>query len=903
MIVFAVLVLLLAPVSVQATTYYLSPTGSNGNSGLSQAAPWLTFAHALTNTVCGDNLLLMDGTYGDGTSTGKLFIDARVCTAGTEFSVSALNQRKAKIFDNGQGYALRVRNSAYINLDGLYVRSQDNDYLTTTAELGEVFFIETSHHINARGNLSRNPNRYGNNHTFVAYRSQDVLFEDNESYVFSRHCVSAGESERVVVRRQYCNPRGGKIPGGFSAGGMPIGSGDAVMSMYPCKDCVLENSIADGTESPMFLNEQNANFAFSVLQSGSKVLGSICYKCNAGNGVFPNGRNVADLNHTPQNSIIRDVAVIEYGSASSAIKCQDCVNATIDHVTVLGAGGATGISSNDSTAGGTAAQNSIFLTNIIVSGVTGSGLSITGHNTWSGDRITSNGNGTNFSPALPSNWTNTSTASPDLGTCKLWTPDGSANKGTGTGGSDRGATILYRYVDGILTTDPLWDLGTGEFPHGADDLDGTNSNSAISLKGFHARVNVNSGGCSFPSGFGGSGGGSSTVVQGTTAESDLVTTATPLTWSHTIAASQDRLLVCVGLWDAAANVGSVSSIDVSGQAMTLVKRQVTTPGYRAVEIWGLASPTSGTRTITATLTGTIVGALGRSMEFDATSGLNTAVSATTPGIGSALSVTAPTNTNELIADCTVSSKSVTFTHGADQTGHANLLHDTVSLLLAASTQDGAAGGVMSSTAGGSVYQAKVAVSLIAGTPDPSTGAVLTGTQYQIFNGFGDESTVGAAVAKNTQAQIRPEGFVRIRGEIEASVNTTAAFTPALYCSRNGGGYVPVMNTFNSNVFRYYGAGPTATNNPIPETGSGTLQKLSSGNYVGGAVLRDSTTSYVIPGLSPGQRVEMEAVVQFNGTASDVITCRWYNSNGTALAYGTNGTASILITQPGAIAGY
>lgn len=898
------LFMLSIPSMASATTYYISPAGSNSNDGLTDTTPWLTFVYAIANTACGDSLFLMNGTYGDGTSTGKIDLNGRVCSSGNEFAFIAQNQRKAKIFDNGTGYALRVRNSAYINVFGIYVRSQDNDYLpTATSELGEVFFIEASHHIAARGNLSRNPNRYGNNHTFVAFNSQDILFEDNESYVFSRHCVSAGGSERVVVRRQYCNPRGGKIPGGFSAGGMPIGSGDSVMSMYPCKDCILENSIADGTTSPLFLNEQNANFANSVLVSGNKVLGSICYKCNAGNGVIPNSRNVADLNHTPQNVTIKDVAIVDFGSPSAAVKCQDCVNANLDHVTVIGAGaGATGIWALDSSTGTPPAQNSITLSNIVVTGVTGSGLIITGHNTWSGTNITSSGNGTNFNPALPSNWTNTSTTSPGLGTCKLWTPDGSVNKGTGTGGTDRGATILYRYVDGVLTTDPLWDPVTGEFPHGEDDFDGTNNVTGDSLKDIHTRLNVNTGGCNFPTGYGGASGGG-TVIKGTTAASDLVTTATPLTWSHTISASQDRLLVCVGLWDSGFNVGSVSGIDVSGQAMTLIKRQATTPAYRAVEIWGLVSPTNGVRTVTVTLTGAIVGALGRSMEFDVTSGLNTAVSVATPGTGSALTVTAPTNTNEIITDCTVSSKSVTFTHGSDQTGYDSLSHDTVSLLLASSTQSGSVGGVMSSNAGSTVYQAKVAVSLIAGTPDPTSGAVLTGTQYQIFNGFGTESSVTQSVVKNTQARFGPEGFGRVRGEIEASVDVSSPFTPALYCSLNGGGYSPVLDVFSSNVFRYYGAGPESSEHPIPATGSGVLQKLNTGQFQGGVVLRDSTTAYVVPALNPGERVELEAVLQLSGAANDVVTCRWYNSNGTALTYGANGTASILLTPAGAIAGY
>lgn len=898
------LLILAFPSLAGATTYYLSPTGSNSNSGTTEAAPWLTFAYAIANSACGDNLLLLDGTYGDGTSTGKVNLNGRVCSPGLEFTIQAFNQRKAKIFDNGTSIAVNILNSAYIVIDGLLMRSTDNS--GATGGTGRPFESRDSHHLTLRNNVFSNPNRYGNTGATTLIRVTDSLLEDNETYIFHRHCVTAIPGERIVVRRQYCNPRGGRISGGYNAAA-GLGGADALFSMYPCKDCVLENSIADGTTHRMYLNEENATFAGSLLMSGAKVLGSICYKCDYGNGIYLSGRNVADTNHTPQNITISHVAMVDHGSGGNAIRNSDGINITVDHLSILGTGvGLNGFVADDSATGASGAALSFTVTNTIITHMSNLGFrnSISGA-TWSGNYLTAYSNGTNFSPALPSNWANTSTSDPDLGTCKLWTPDGSANKGTGSSGSDRGATILYRYVNGILTSIPLWDTTTGAFPYGEADADGLNRVSGESLFDIHTRLNVNTGGCSFPAGYGesGGGGGASTVVKGTTAASDLVTTATPLTWDHTISASQDHLLACVGLWHSGANVGSVSAIDVSGQAMSLVKRQVSSPdAYRAVEMWELASPTNGLRTVTVTLTGNISGALGRSMEFDDTSGLNTETGASTAGSASSLSVTALTNTNELVTDCTVSSKSVTFTHGTDQTGYDSLSHDTQSLRLEASTQNGSAGGVMSNATGGAVLQAKVAVSLIAGTPDPSTGAVLTGTQYQIFNGFGHEETVAQAAVKNTQARIGPEGFVRIRGEIEASVAVTEPFTPALYCD-DGLGYVPVADTFGSNIFRYYGAGPESSDNPIPATGSGTTQKLNTGQFLGGVVLRDTATAYVVPALSPGQRVELEAAVQFSGVAGDVASCRWYNSNGTALTYGANGTASILITPAGAVAGY
>lgn len=903
--IFALFFILLLPVSTQATTYYISPSGSNANAGTSSGTPWLTFAYALdpTRASCGDILLLLDGTYGAGTSTGQIDLNARVCTLGDELTIRANTQRQAKIVGDGTGYTVRVRASAYIVLDGLYAVSTDNNYRPAdTGELGIVISVETSNHVTVRSSVVANPNRYGNTSAYQVHTSQDVLLEDNEAYVFHRHCVLGWVSERVTVRRQYCNPRGGKISGGFSVGGMPLGSGDSVFSMYPCKDCILENAIADGTESPMYLNEMNAAFFGSIPMSGPKILGSICYKCNAGNGIYPNSRTSADLNHTPQNITIKDVAIVDWASAARAIRCSDCVNTTIDHVTVLATGTTgNGIHAEDTAFGGTAAQNTITITNSIVQGVTTTGFSVSGYNTWSGDELHSYNNGTAYSPALPSNWTNAATTDPQLGTCKLWVPAGAAAKGAGTGGSDIGATVLYRYVDGVLTTTPLWDTTTGEFPHGAATADGVNRVTSTSIDSIHTRLNVNAGGCSFPTGYGG-GGGSTTVVKGTTAASGLTTTATPLVWNHTISATQDRLLVCIGLRDTANNVGSVSSIDVSGQAMTLVKRQATTVAARAVEMWSLASPTAGTRTITATLTGNITGALGRSMEFDATSGLNTAVS-DVPVLGdTTLSMTAPTNTNELLVDCGVSSSSATWTTGVDQTAYASLSHATQTLRLEASTQNGSSGGVLDDSVGSSVYIAGVGVSLIPTTPDPPGTAVLTQTDYLLVYPIGTEA--GALPvkywltdtnAKNLSIHIQPTSSVRVRAMITGSGATTSPFGVALYCRKDADSYTKAVDSFGANVFRLYGAGATPD---IPSSLTPTSNRLCSASCVVGAMLRDQSSSFTVQALTIGQSIELDTVIYIIASPGVTVNCRYQKDDGTALNVYTN-TATMIIDEPAA----
>src|SRR5262249_42624540 len=84
------------------------------------------------------------------------------------------------------------------------------------------------------------------------------------------------------------------------------------------------------------------------------------------------------------------------------------------------------------------------------------------------------------------------------GKCMLWVPDGSNMKGAGAGGADIGANVLHRYVDGVLTSQRLWNPTTGAFPCGAT-VAGVNDDPARSCVGVHTRLNVNTNGCSFPS--------------------------------------------------------------------------------------------------------------------------------------------------------------------------------------------------------------------------------------------------------------------------------------------------------------------------------------------------------------------------------------------------------------------
>lgn len=507
-----VLGLVLCTEDVAAMTYYISPTGVDGNPG-SKAQPWLTFARALTTGMpkagCGDTLILLDGVYGTGTSTGTIDIRDKICTASTVLTIRALNQRQARIGDNGNMplapiflYSANSNGIAYITIDGIVGNSADNiapfagDAAGSGCSTGVVFYVKNGNHIQFKNVLARNVNRYCNVSPFVLDTINNSLVEDSEIYNYHRHGIVL-KGANSVARRVYCNPRIGALASGYSNGG-GVGNGDSCVTMYPCDFCIVENIINDGTSAHGWISEVDALGA----GTDDQILGSIGYK-TAANGIYINARGVG-INFMPRNITIRNVVLYDHTGAGAGIKLQAIKHTNVDHVTIVGQS-ATGTGVAAASVVPSYPGDSIYsftITNTLVTNFSSLGVYVSGdYSNWTGSYLNAYAT-TGFFSFPPSNFTNTATVNPALGTCVAWIPAGSPMKGAGSGGTDIGATILYRYQDGVLTNVPLWNPTTGAFPHGAFDLDGVNAIAGNSLFDFHTRINVNRNGCSFPAGYG-----------------------------------------------------------------------------------------------------------------------------------------------------------------------------------------------------------------------------------------------------------------------------------------------------------------------------------------------------------------------------------------------------------------
>ncbi|HHL40169.1 MAG TPA: hypothetical protein ENJ37_06655, partial [Deltaproteobacteria bacterium] len=118
-------ILLAAPYTAAAATYYVSPNGSDSNDGLSTKTPWGTLVHATKKMSGGDTLILMDGIY---TSNCKDYSNCEnqlippSGSPGNYTVIKAQNDWKAVIDGSGfplWRYPIHIKNGSYIQIEGL----------------------------------------------------------------------------------------------------------------------------------------------------------------------------------------------------------------------------------------------------------------------------------------------------------------------------------------------------------------------------------------------------------------------------------------------------------------------------------------------------------------------------------------------------------------------------------------------------------------------------------------------------------------------------------------------------------------------------------------------------------------------------------------------------------------
>ncbi len=497
--------------SVSASTYYISPSGSNSNSG-TFSQPWLTFSYSFSQLSAGDTLILKNGTYASGT-TGLMDYNCASYDKGTStqsITIQAENSRQAIVSSDGSAPAVWVRGSCdYLVMDGITATMVDNN--TASGWQSSVYRVESSSNITVKNALTYGSNRYWNTHGIVFISVTNGLIESSEVYDFHRHGFSITSSSFITIRQSYANSRfRAGVSGGYE--GMDQG-GEEGFVFYCTSDSIIENSIS----------ENNApGFAIHGCSGGgkrNKILGSIAFQSHSCNdvasnpsncaqyiGLFVDSRDNAQIGWAEDNTIENFVS---YQSEHLGAYLRSPVNLTCTNCSFLSTIGHPSNSNLKrgflvdqwSGAAGGFTQDSITCTNCLFGNNPGNGSYINSDvSSWLVEYSNSYNNSMIDFPSditCPNCYSNTISQDPGLNSCIAYLPEASRMRGTGKNGGDIGANVLYRYQDGTLTTTPLWS-SAGAFPCGAI-VSGYNDTGSTSCSQVHVRLNINTGSCSFPS--------------------------------------------------------------------------------------------------------------------------------------------------------------------------------------------------------------------------------------------------------------------------------------------------------------------------------------------------------------------------------------------------------------------
>jgi hypothetical protein len=506
---------------VVGTVYWIAPAsqgGNDSNDGLTVNTPKASFTQFFKNPpvlAAGARLILKDGIYNTDVSINCSTPTGNNGTSAGPITIIALHERQAKIAGTGTNHIVALTNCSYYVLDGLQVTGQDG----TNGDWSNVLFDNGSATMGVGNVLRRSvidhSIRYSDNSGDAnsgmarAFYNTRFLMEENEEYYFANRGIQLYHSDNAILRRNYFNTNGYNT----RPNGTGNTLGDEILDVYPASLTLAENNFV---ESGGIGYQENASAAFGT--NGNRAIANAMLATSKCVGATSRAGDLADM---PVSPYYRDIACIHPtgGAQGYANWMQANKNGVFDHWSIfsdnaaglegfhyqtfeLGDGAPTFTFSN-SFIKGTGSGNGFFIENPANASLTSFVAQVT--NFWS------NGDTTQFSPAsnvssgiTTITYTNKATTDPGMGTCYLWVPDGAAAKGQATDGGDIGATILYQTIDGITYKNAahrLWNATTGAPLFAGATVAGLNDVAGSSLFDIASRLNINSGGCSFPSGY------------------------------------------------------------------------------------------------------------------------------------------------------------------------------------------------------------------------------------------------------------------------------------------------------------------------------------------------------------------------------------------------------------------
>ena len=199
----------------RGTSFYVSPTGNDANSG-TQASPWRTVQHAADTARAGSNVNVRGGTYEERVNinvsgnASEGFITFRSYPGETAILDAG------HLVPEGRSGVLTIHNKSYVRIEGLEIRNYHTAEHRLTplgiSVIGAGTHIEllhnNVHHIEQNFQGRDAPGRGGNGFGIAVYGTEanapisELIIDGNEV-----HHLKTGSSESLVVNGNVTNFR------------------------------------------------------------------------------------------------------------------------------------------------------------------------------------------------------------------------------------------------------------------------------------------------------------------------------------------------------------------------------------------------------------------------------------------------------------------------------------------------------------------------------------------------------------------------------------------------------------------------------------------------------------------------------------------------------------------------
>jgi hypothetical protein len=477
----------------EGRTFYLATTGSDGGDG-SESAPFLTFERALGELEAGDTLVVRDGVYPAPERIAydceSARCDGAPCASGSPgapITIRAENERRAELAQTDVP-AISVSGCSHIAFEGFWVHQAD---VTTTNGSNPIVSIDRSEHIELRKLLVSSPNRYMNSHAIRISDAQHALVEDCEVYDYHRSGIALYRTEHAVIRRNYVNSRETpNLMDGYMC--CDLLQGDYGIWVGGSYAALVENNVVEHNSRAFLVTaavDGVEDFGPNA-SKGHRFIGNVAIAGERGIDVTSNCDSVVPC---PPARISSDIEIVHMAAIGfvESFYANAIPRLVYRNVTSIDASNRDFLiretDTNASLEGSFAAVNALDF-----GSGTGSGWEIVDQGSATVASTNSFGNETDVVAGAESFVSPPGTLDPALGGCAIAIPPGSPMRGAGSRGADIGASILFRTIDGVETTEPLWDPATGAFACGAIVPGGPNDPAmhAETCSNVHERVGV-----------------------------------------------------------------------------------------------------------------------------------------------------------------------------------------------------------------------------------------------------------------------------------------------------------------------------------------------------------------------------------------------------------------------------